>query len=75
MRNSCFTAYDAEGNSYVFEETKTERGILLTLKREKLKAIRDLYALGDFTAAQPSGKRLLCSSRMTSTAQRSSEVS
>ncbi|MBQ8551360.1 MAG: hypothetical protein IJ428_00945 [Clostridia bacterium] len=52
MKKYDFRARDALGNEYEFEESKTEFGILLTLKKENIKAISNIYALGEFTAAK-----------------------
>lgn len=52
MKNFDFKAKDEQGNEYAFEQTKTDRGIMLTLKKENIKAISDIHALGEFTAAQ-----------------------
>lgn len=52
MKNYDFRAKDDLGNEYIFEQSKTDRGILLTLKKENIKAISDIHALGEFTCAE-----------------------
>ena len=44
-------AYDLQGNKYAFDKTKTERGVLFTLKCQDMKAISNIYVLGDITGA------------------------
>lgn len=52
MKKYDFFAHDTVGNKYTFEEEKSEHGIVLTLKKENIKAISNIYALGEFTAAK-----------------------
>ena len=52
MEKYHFEARDALGNVYAFKESKTEHGLLLTLKKEDIKAISNIKALGDFTEAR-----------------------
>lgn len=52
MREQHFSAYDQLGNTYVLEESRTEYGVRLTLKREDIKAISNITVLGDFTEAR-----------------------
>ena len=40
MNNYTFRAHDDDGNSYVLDQNKTQRGILLTLKKENIKSKR-----------------------------------
>ena len=49
MSNYLFTAHDTCGNTFTFDQSKTDRGILLTLKKEKLKGMYNIHALGEFT--------------------------
>lgn len=50
MDNYIFKACDSTGNEYIFDRSSTDRGLLLTLKKENIKSMRDIYALGEFTA-------------------------
>lgn len=52
MENYRFYAHDALGNNYEFLQSKTDCGILLTLKKENIKTVSNLYALGGFTEAK-----------------------
>lgn len=52
MKNYPFYAHDLLGNSYEFTQSETDCGVLLTLKKENIKKISDIYALGEFTAAK-----------------------
>ena len=52
MKKYNFEARDAEGNVYTFKQSKTEHGLLLTLKKEDIKAASNITALGDFTEAR-----------------------
>ena len=36
MNNDLFIAHDTCGNTYTFDQSKKDRGILLTMKKEKL---------------------------------------
>lgn len=49
MDNYIFSANDTDGRCYEFEQKNTEYGILLTLKKENLKAGKSIHALGEFT--------------------------
>lgn len=51
METHCFTARDSLGNTYEFEKQPTDCGILLTLQKEKIKEVSNIFALGDFTKA------------------------
>lgn len=51
MKNYTFTARDTTGKTYVFEQSDTPYGILLTLKKETLTSCANIYALGEFTQA------------------------
>lgn len=52
MENYHFKAHDGLGNEYEFEQEQTEFGVLLTLKKENIKAKSNIYALGEFTSAK-----------------------
>ena len=52
MKDFLFKAYDFCGNAYDFDTSKTDRGILLTLKKEKISGMNNICALGEFTQAQ-----------------------
>lgn len=51
MEKYIFKARDAKGNEYEFEQKEIDGGILLTLKKENIKALSNIRALGEFTAA------------------------
>lgn len=51
MEKYVFDARDGKGNEYAFEQKEIDGGILLTLKKEKIKEISNIRALGAFTKA------------------------
>ncbi len=52
MNNYCFTARDSLGNFYEFEKEKITYGLRLILKKEKIKMVSNIFALGEFTEAK-----------------------
>ena len=52
MTSSLFKSYDKEKNEFYFEENKSGSITTLTLKKENLKLVKKLYALGEFTSAK-----------------------